>query len=98
MDASQRPEQYFEPHHRQDVSLFHLRFNIFLLVTNRQIIKLITTQSDLTKTLEKWADEFGVSLQSADFATQMDLADPLRECRLNFTFPTMKDLPCGKHE
>lgn len=49
---------------------------------------------DLTNSLRKWADSFGVTLESSEFAAQMDLADPLREVRSNFTFPTMKDLPC----
>lgn len=47
-------------------------------------------------TLKKWSDSFGVTLESSDFAMQMDMVDPLRDIRDNFTFPTMKDLPCGK--
>jgi hypothetical protein len=35
-------------------------------------------------------------LESSEFAAQMDIVDPLRDIRANFTFPTMKDLPCGK--
>lgn len=26
----------------------------------------------------------------------MDVVDPLKDIRANFSFPTMKDLPCGK--
>ena len=52
-------------------------------------------QPGLANDLQKWADQFGVALQSPEFAAKMDSVDPLREIRTNFTFPTMKDLPCG---
>lgn len=41
------------------------------------------------------ATQFDVELDSEAFANQMDLVDPLRDCRANFTFPKMSDLPCG---
>ncbi|EFX89028.1 hypothetical protein DAPPUDRAFT_310889 [Daphnia pulex] len=49
---------------------------------------------ELTNTLQKWGDSFGVTLESLEFAKRMDAVDPLRDIRDNFTFPTMKDLPC----
>ncbi len=88
MDASLQQETTNGAQYRQDVS--------YILRPNElSITRCNVTQADLAIILQKWADQFGVALQSAEFATQMDSADPLRELRKNFTFPTMKDLPCG---
>lgn len=79
--------------HHQDVSFSFCFVSKFLMTL---VYCMQHFQIDLTNSLRKWADSFGVTLESSEFAAQMDLADPLREVRSNFTFPTMKDLPCGK--
>ena len=51
--------------------------------------------ASVVQLLEKKAAEFGVSLESREFALRMDETDTCAHLRGLFNYPKMKDLPNG---
>lgn len=52
---------------------------------------------EVTKLLQSKAEEYGLNIESKEFALKMDEMDPCSKMRNLFNYPKMKDLPLGRH-